>query len=303
MANQLAKDLEIMFENYVEGFEAACVVSRNAKKFRPGDTAMQRAGDVLYRPQHYHMNIEEGLDLSGKTPTALVQRLVPSVFKEPKNILYTLDAREMRDPEHKTEAGRAAGMRLAAQIDSDLISMVTQRATNVITMADSTTGSQGRDLWNCAAGIDATMTAIGVPQGINRRSFWNPFNYKDLAGELGHRAYAQGATLTAYEKAQIPPVASFDSYKTDISGRVPKGIPAWANDGVALKLAVQVCMDNVIQPSDALLTAADSAYQTICIALTKIPPLERRNDMPRGSGNKSAFTWNRFYIEKDDPST
>ena len=90
MANQLAKDLEIMFENYVEGFEAACVVSRNAKKFRPGDTAMQRAGDVLYRPQHYHMNIEEGLDLSSKTPTALVQRLVPSVFKEPKNILYTL---------------------------------------------------------------------------------------------------------------------------------------------------------------------------------------------------------------------
>ena len=65
------------------------------------------------------------------------------------------------------------------------------------------------------------------------------------------------------------------------------GIPAWANDGVALKLAVQVCMDNVIQPSDALLTAADSAYQTICIALTKIPPLERRNDMPRGSGNKA----------------
>nr|WP_281985893.1 hypothetical protein [Escherichia coli] len=65
---------------------------------------------------------------------------------------------------------------------------------------------------------------------------------------------------------------------------------------------MQVCMDNVIQPSDALLTAADSAYQTICIALTKIPPLERRNDMPRGAGLKSAFTWNRFYIEKDDPS-
>lgn len=232
MANQLAKDLEIMFENYVEGFEAACVVSRNAKKFRPGDTAMQRAGDVLYRPQHYHMNIEEGLDLSGKTSTALVQRLVPSVFKEPKNILYTLDAREMRDPEHKTEAGRAAGMRLAAQIDSDLISMVTQRATNVVAVTDSAAGSRGLALWNGAADIDATMTAIGVPQGINRRSFWNPFNYKDLAGELGHRAYAQGATMTAYEKAQIPPVASFDSYKTDISGRLPKA--ATGEDTIAL---------------------------------------------------------------------
>lgn len=232
MANQLAKDLEIMFENYVEGFEAACVVSRNAKKFRPGDTAMQRAGDVLYRPQHYHMNIEEGLDLSGKESTALVQRLVPSVFKEPKNILYTLDAREMRDPEHKTEAGRAAGMRLAAQIDSDLISMVTQRATNVVAIPASENGSRGLALWNGAADIDATMTAIGVPQGINRRSFWNPFNYKDLAGELGHRAYAQGATLTAYEKAQIPPVASFDSYKTDISGRLPKA--ATGKDAITL---------------------------------------------------------------------
>ena len=31
------------------------------------------------------------------------------------------------------------------------------------------------------------------------------------------------------------------------------GIPAWAYDGVSLKLAVQVCMDNVIQPSDTLL--------------------------------------------------
>ncbi|WP_272659090.1 P22 phage major capsid protein family protein [Providencia sp. PROV113] len=223
MSNQLVKDLEIMFENYVESFEASCVVSKNAKKHRPNDTAMQRAGDVEWRPQRYHMNVEEGLDLTGKTPTELVQRLVPSVFKEPKNILYTLDAREMRDPEHKTEAGRAAGQRLAAQIDSDLINMVTSRATNVITMANSTTGSQGRDLWNCAAGMDATMTAIGVPQGINRRSFWNPFNYKDLAGELGSRAYTQGVNLTAYEKAQIPPVASFDSFKTDISGRVPKG--------------------------------------------------------------------------------
>ncbi len=34
MTNQLAKDLEIMFENYVEGFEAACVVSVTLKNSR-----------------------------------------------------------------------------------------------------------------------------------------------------------------------------------------------------------------------------------------------------------------------------
>lgn len=78
------------------------------------------------------------------------------------------------------------------------------------------------------------------------------------------------------------------------------GIPAWANDGVSLKLAVQMCLDNVIQPSPELLSQAEESYQSICIALTTVPPLERRNDMPRGSGNKNTFTWNRFYIQKDD---
>ena len=157
----------------------------------------------------------------------------------------------MRDPEHKTEAGRAAGMRLAAQIDSDLISMVTQRATNVVAIPASE-----NDLWNCAAGIDATMTAIGVPQGINRRSFWNPFNYKDLAGELGHRAYAQGATLTAYEKAQIPPVASFDSYKTDISGRLPKGSTE--------SLTVSDQPEHKVEAKDSNGMPVDNRQGTIC---------------------------------------
>lgn len=88
-------------------------------------------------------------------------------------------------------------------------------------------------------------------------------------------------------------------------GGMPKpdddsGIPAWANDGVSLKLAVQICLDNVIAPSEQLLTAADSAYQSICIALTTVPPLQRRNDMPRGTGNKTAFSWGRFYIERPD---
>lgn len=78
------------------------------------------------------------------------------------------------------------------------------------------------------------------------------------------------------------------------------GIPAWANDAVSLKLAINFCLDNVIQPSDALLTAADAAYQSLCIALTKVPPLQRRNDMPTGSGNRGAFSWNRFYIESEN---
>lgn len=79
------------------------------------------------------------------------------------------------------------------------------------------------------------------------------------------------------------------------------GIPSWANDAVSLKLALQMCLDNVITASDQLLAEADNAYQTVCIALTKVPALQRRNDMPCGTGNGSVFTWNRFYIEPSEP--
>lgn len=223
MANQLTKDLEIMFENYVEGFEAACVVSRQAKKFRPDDTAMQRAGDTVWRPQHYHMEIVEGLDLTAATKTELIQRQVPATFKEPQNIVYNLDAREMRDPEHKTDAGKSAGQRLAAKIDYDLVTEATRRATHVVAVGDNSTGTKGKDLWNGAAQTGAQMTMIGVPMGVSKNSFWNAFDYKDLAGELGGKQYTSGVNLEAWERAAIPPVADFESFKIDQTGRVPAG--------------------------------------------------------------------------------
>src|SRR6478736_1093277 len=235
MANQFTKDLEILFENYVNGFEASCVLSKRAKIFRPGDTEMQRAGDVVYRPQHYHMKIVEGLSLQQSNATDLLQRQVPSVFKAPQNIVYVLDAKEMRDEEHKTEAGRAAGQRLAAKIDQDLSSEVALRATNVVTIgaASAGAGTMGRDLWNAAAGIKAMMTNTGVPAGLGRQAFWNADSYKDLAQELGHRQTYQGATISAYEAAQIPDVAGFKSWEVDVAGVVPDGVATALTLGAA----------------------------------------------------------------------
>lgn len=222
MANQLTKDLEILFENFVTEFEAVNIVSRQAAKFRPGDVEMQRAGDVVYRPQQYHMQTVDGLDVSAAAMTDLVQRQVPAVFQQPKNILYKLDAREMRDPQHKERAGKAAGQRLSAAIDSFLADQVALRSTNVVTVPAGTT-NKGMDLWDASAKVDALMLSLGVPQGSSRRAFFNAWDYKDLAKELGGRAYAVGATMSAYEKAVIPPVASFDSFRTDYNGVLRAG--------------------------------------------------------------------------------
>lgn len=222
MANQLTKDLEIMFENFVTGFESANVASREAAKFRPDDQDMQRAGDVVFRPQQYHMSVVPGLDLTAATPTQLVQRQIPAVYKAPQNIIWQLDAKEMRDPMHKTKAGEAAGQRLAAQIDSDLADTVAARAVNLVTVPSGAT-DVGSALWDASASIDAQMLALGVPLGVSRKAFYNPNSYKNLAKQLAGRSYTVGVNLTAYEKAQIPPVASFDSFRTDYNGRINAG--------------------------------------------------------------------------------
>ena len=147
--NALTKDLEVLFENFVVGFDSACVLSREAAFFFPDQKSMQRAGDVVYRPQDYHMDTVSGLDISAATPTDIIQRMVPAVYKSPENILYKLDAKEMRDPEHKKQAGQAAGLRLSAKIDSDLYSAIALQGGNVIKKVAPSPGTTPRWLRPC----------------------------------------------------------------------------------------------------------------------------------------------------------
>ena len=131
MPNAFVKDLEIMFEEYVEGYDAACVISQEAETSFPDPTSMQRAGDVFYKPMDYMATVTTGLDISAATPTDLVQRMVPTTFRSPDNVLFTLDAKELRDEQHKTRMGQAAATRLAAEIDKNLYSQVAARAAIV----------------------------------------------------------------------------------------------------------------------------------------------------------------------------
>ena len=156
----------------------------------------------------------------------------------------------MRDPWHKEQAGKAAGRQLAAWVDNMIVDEVVARSTNVVTIKSASTGSTlGEELWNASADVDAMMLSIGVPQGGQRKAFYNPFNYKALAKELGSRAYAVGATLTAYEKAQIPPVASFDSFRVDYAGAMKAGSATAVTLGGAVAHKV-TAMDSNGAPTD-----------------------------------------------------
>jgi len=208
MANSLTKDLEIMFENFVDGYDAACVISREAESSFPDPQSMQRAADTFYRPQNYNASVVTGLDVSAASKTDVIQRQVPTVFRTPDNVIYTFDGKELRDPDHKRRMGDAAAARLAAEIDKNLYAKVAAEAAIVVKKTGALT-------WDDGATAEALLLTRGVGAGRERKMFLNPFDYKDIAKDLGNRAYLGDRSKDAYERSKVPDIAGFATFRTD----------------------------------------------------------------------------------------
>lgn len=207
MANALAKDLEYMLEPLVEGFDAACVISQEAERSYPDPKTMQRAGDTFYRKQNYQAAVVTGLDVSGSTRTDVIERLIPTVYRSPDNVIYELDAKELRDPEHMKRMGDAAALRLAGEVDKNLYAQVAANASIVVKKVGAIT-------WDDGATAEALMLSRGIASG-NRKMFLNPFDYAAVAKDLGNRAYLGDRSKDAYERSKVPDIATFSTFRTD----------------------------------------------------------------------------------------
>jgi hypothetical protein len=208
MPNALAKDLDLMFEEFVEGYDAACVISREAETSYPSPTDMQRAGDTFYKRQDFNTNVTTGLDISAATPTDVIDRFVPTVYRSPDNVLYFLDAKEMRDPIYKERMGKAAANRLAAEIDKNLYATVAAQSSIVVKKVGDIT-------WDDFALAEALMLSRGISLDRTRKAFLNPFNYSTIAKDLGNRAYMGDINKDAYERSRVPDIAGFRTFRTD----------------------------------------------------------------------------------------
>lgn len=207
MANALAVNLELMFENFVDGYDAACVLSMEAETSYPSPTDMQRAGDTFYKKQNYHTAVVNGLDVSAQTPTDVIERFVPTVFRSPDNVIWNLDAKELRDPVHMTKMGQAAAVRLAAEVDKNLYAAVRDNATIIVKKVGALT-------WDDGATAEALMLSRGIESG-GRKLFLNPFDYSSVAKDLGNRSYLGDRSKDAYERSKVPDIATFATFRTD----------------------------------------------------------------------------------------
>ncbi len=207
MPNALAKDLELMFEEVVEGYEAACVISREATTTFPSPQDMQRAGDTFYKKMEKHAAVVTGLDVSAATKSDVIDRFVPTVFRSPDNVVYELDAKELRDESLMRDMGRAAAESLAGEVDKQILTAVLNYANIVVKKV-------GAISWDDGATAEALMISRGI-KSANRKLFLNPFNYSTIAKDLGNRAYLGDRSKDAYERSKVPDIATFATFRTD----------------------------------------------------------------------------------------
>lgn len=208
MPNFLTRDLEIMFENVIEGFDAACVLSREADTYFPDPKAMQRANDVFYRPQQYRANVVSGVDISAQADTDILQRQVPCTFRQPDNIRYSINFLEARDPDIMARFGRDAAVDLAGAVDQNLYNVAMQQAAIVVRKV-------GAIAANDVATAESIMLSRGVAPSRERKLFMNPFDYQVIAQDLGGRSFMGDITKDAYTKSRVPDVAGFTAFRTD----------------------------------------------------------------------------------------
>ena len=112
-ANAFNKEERIAFENILEGFQDALVLSRAASVYNTDSLTMERASDTIWRPQPYVAQSFTGTDMTSNFKD-YVQLSVPATLGFSKSVPWTLTAKELRDALQERRLGEAGKQKLAS---------------------------------------------------------------------------------------------------------------------------------------------------------------------------------------------
>lgn len=212
MSNSFSKEERVAFEQMLEGFNDALVLSKNVSVYNTDAVTMERTNDVIWRPMPYIAVSFDGTDQSSNF-RGYQQLSVPSSFGYNKSVPFVLTATELRDAMQAGKLGEAAKQTLASNINTSVMQVAALQGTLVVKRTTA------------AAGFDdvAQCEAIFNEQGVNFDSRYlalSTRDYNGMASNLAGRATMTGKPVTAYEKAYVGTVSSFETYKLDTSYRL-----------------------------------------------------------------------------------
>ena len=258
MANAFNKEERVAFEQLLEGFQDALVLSNNVSTYRTDQTMMERTSDVVWRPMPYISESFDGMDQTANF-RGYTQLSVPATIGFSKSVPFVLDAKELRDALQEGRLGDSAKQKLASDINVAIMNVASQQSTLVVRRTGTQYGFD--DVANC----EAVMNEIGVA-GSDRTLALSTRDYNKLARDLANRQHlAPGKTLTAYERAFVGMVASFETFKMDYANRLTAAVPG---AGVSINGANQFYVPRATSTaSTGERNNVDNRYQVIAVTV------------------------------------
>jgi len=257
MSNAFSKEERVAFEAVLEGFNDALVLSNNVSKYTTDGTSMERSGDTIWRPQPYVAQSHDGMDATSNFDDA-TQLSVPASLGFSKHSTAVLDAKQLRDMLQENRLGQAAAQKLASDVNVALMTVAANQGTLVVKRTTAATG------FDDVAQIEAIMNEQGV-NSYDRFLALSTRDYNGMAKDLANRSTMTGKPLTAYEKAYIGQIASFESFKLDYANSLT------AAAGVTVTIAAADQYYTPLATSTAStgeVSNVDNRYQNISIAVT-----------------------------------
>jgi hypothetical protein len=215
MANSFSKEERVAFEDLLEGFQDALVLSRNVSVYNTDQTMMERTNNVIWRPQPY---IAQSINSTPGTPIpgyqGMTQLAVPATLGFSKTVPWEMTSLELRDALQEGRLGESAKQKLASDINVAIMNAAAGLGSLVVPI-----GAAAGD-YDDVALCDAIMNEQGVPD-YDRFMALSSRDYNGLAGNLvgTARSFGNQKSDKAYERSFVGTVAGFDTYKMDYANR------------------------------------------------------------------------------------
>lgn len=263
MSNAFSKEERVAFEQMLEGFQDALVLSRNVSVYNTDSVEMERSANIIWRPQPFVAQSFAGTDQTTNFNDSM-QLSVPATIGFNRSSPWILSATELRDSLKEGRLGDAAKQKLASDINVALMNVAAAQGSLVVKR--TTTASGFDDVAQC----EAIMNEQGVQQ-FDRYLALGTRDYNGMASDLSKasRSFDGAKSVKAYERAYVGMVASFETYKLDYANRLQA-----AAGGGGITMSTLDAAGNYYTPKSVSVATSgetanvDNRFQTITVSST-----------------------------------
>jgi hypothetical protein len=258
MSNAFSKEERVAFEDLLEGFHDALVLSRNVGIYNTDQTMMARTNDIIWRPQPYiaqSIASTPGQAIPGYQD--MTQLAVPATIGFSRTVPWTMTTLDLRDALQEGRLGEAAKQKLASDINLAIMNAAANLGSLVVDIG-APAGTYD-DIAEC----DSIMNEQGVAN-YDRYLALSSRDYNGLAGNIATgasgtaaRSFNGNKSNSAFERSFVGMVAGFETFKFDYANRLLAAAPA-----VPVTIDTQAAANNYYVPA-ATSTALSGETQNV----------------------------------------